>query len=250
MQAFASMGGGRAPLVGESEPGPHGRGPAGVAGSSTHEEAFAEFKRSVLERQVNYLVGVKKRTFFPDIPDSELEKIEPGTKHRMRREAAHACRALLSAARDELAQAQGGGDRAAGKTSAIGVQSAYRNFREDTAAWNSTFRQYYQEMVDGGVFEGHELGSEARQHMLRQMISYKAPPGYSNHSNGMAVDFNTRHGKIKYAAKKAQNAGWKKTWLHHWLVEHAAEYGFKPLATEAWHWDFDPSLRSAPQGIE
>jgi hypothetical protein len=232
----------RIPIIGEPSPGSRGRGSIGLAGASHDDDALAEFKRTVRERQIEYLVNVKKRTFFPDIPEKELEKVEETGKHRMRREAALACRELLAAARAALAAAQGTGDRSAGRTSSIGIQSAYRNLRED-----STFNDYYKEMVEKQTYAGNELGTGALEYMLQQMISFKAPPGYSNHSNGMAVDFNTVHDKTTYQAKKKQNDGWKRTWLHRWLVQQAGSYGFKPLATEAWHWDFDPSLRRKEQ---
>ncbi len=103
-------------------------------------------------------------------------------------------------------------------------------------------------MVEGQLFAGSELGPEALRHMFELMKKFKAPPGYSNHSNGMAVDFNTVQGKVKYEAKKAQNDAWKGTWLHRWLVANAARFGFKPLSTEAWHWDFDPALRTRNSG--
>jgi LAS superfamily LD-carboxypeptidase LdcB len=80
------------------------------------------------------------------------------------------------------------------------------------------------------------------------MKDFKAPPGYSNHSNGMAVDFNTTQAKQKYAAKKKQNDAWKKTWFHDWLTHNARRFGFKPLSTEAWHWDYDPSVKPPAKG--
>lgn len=49
-------------------------------------------------------------------------------------------------------------------------------------------------------------------------------------------------------AKKAQNDGWKSTWLHRWLVANAARFGFKPLSTEAWHWDYDSALKARSAG--
>ena len=64
----------------------------------------------------------------------------------------------------------------------------------------------------------------------------KAAPGFSNHSSGIAVDFTTTEGKDTLGAYKSQNARWKKSWLHQWLVTNAATYNFEPLATEAFHW--------------
>lgn len=234
----------RGPIMGEPTLARGARGPVGLDGAATAKAALKEFKRALRERQIEYLVSVKKRAFFRDLSDMELERIDPNGPHRMRREAALACRELLAEARAALSEAQSGADRTANQTKAIGVQSAYRSFREDERAWNNTFNKYYGEMVESQLFAGNELGAAALQHMFELMKKYKAPPGYSNHSNGMAVDFNTVQGKVKYEAKKAQNVGWKRTWLHSWLVANAARFGFKPLATEAWHWDYDSALKA------
>lgn len=37
---------------------------------------------------------------------------------------------------------------------------------------------------------------------------------------------------------KTHRQGWKATWLHAWLVDNAQRYGFYPLSTEVWHWDY------------
>jgi D-alanyl-D-alanine carboxypeptidase len=238
----------RIPIVGEAAP-KKARGSHGLPGADG--DALKAFKKTLVDRHIEYMVTVKKRSCFPDIPDKELEYIEIGGKDRMRKEAALACRALLGAARAALAGGPSAGDTLAAKTTSIGIQSAYRNYREDSAAWEKTFGQYYTQMIDEGAFAGDELGRGALNHLLTQMIKYKAPPGYSNHSNGLAVDFNTKHGKITYAASKEQNPGWKTTWFHRWLtaaksegssVTNAASFGFKPLSTEAWHWDYDSAL--------
>lgn len=51
-----------------------------------------------------------------------------------------------------------------------------------------------------------------------------APPGYSNHEGGVAVDINTARGT---------NAAFQ------WLNDNAANYGFhRTVATEPWHWEF------------
>jgi len=52
------------------------------------------------------------------------------------------------------------------------------------------------------------------------MCNQAAAPGYSNHQGGHAVDIN-------------QTAG-----VHSWLVAHAATYGFTPIASESWHWEW------------
>ena len=76
------------------------------------------------------------------------------------------------------------------------------------------------------------------------MVSYysgrKAAPGFGNHTNGIAMDFVTTQGGTALGANMSQNRLWVASWLHHWLVDHAGDFNFKPIATEAWHWEYRP----------
>ena len=77
---------------------------------------------------------------------------------------------------------------------------------------------------------------------MRILVAYytprKAAPGFSNHTNGIAVDFNTRQGPDTLAASTSQTGAWMASWLHRWLVTSAATFHFHPLSSEAWHWDY------------
>lgn len=73
--------------------------------------------------------------------------------------------------------------------------------------------------------------------MVSRMVVKKAVPGFSNHTRGLAVDFRTRQGEWTLRASSAQKDGWPNTWLHQWLVRHAATYNFEPYEEEPWHWD-------------
>lgn len=53
-----------------------------------------------------------------------------------------------------------------------------------------------------------------------------ARPGTSNHGKGSAID-------VKNCKKG--------TPLHNWLVKNASKFNFRPLASEAWHWDHSSS---------
>jgi hypothetical protein len=53
-----------------------------------------------------------------------------------------------------------------------------------------------------------------------------AKPGTSNHGKGSAID-------VKNCKKG--------TPLHNWLVKNASKFNFRPLASEAWHWDHSSS---------
>jgi len=63
-----------------------------------------------------------------------------------------------------------------------------------------------------------------------------ARPGTSNHQSGVALDFNTLG--VKGNKKRGRGA------VYNWLAKHAAEYGFKRIALEHWHWEHQPSLRA------
>ena len=69
----------------------------------------------------------------------------------------------------------------------------------------------------------------------------KAPPGKSNHSNGIAVDF-TATVDGKDIPNEYNNQGpWRKgagKATFEWLRDNAHSFGFKNLSTEAWHYDW------------
>lgn len=67
-----------------------------------------------------------------------------------------------------------------------------------------------------------------------------APPGYSNHQSGHAIDFlsifrhvNGRVGSSGSCQTAHGNTDWE------WLVNNAERFGFGQLPIEAWHWDAD-----------
>lgn len=66
-----------------------------------------------------------------------------------------------------------------------------------------------------------------------------APPGYSNHQMGLAIDFDGPSAKNLSAqdcTSRVTQPG-DPTW--NWLEGHAAAYGFKQYSAESWHWDPD-----------
>jgi hypothetical protein len=189
----------------------------------------------------------KGRRFFNDISASELSPIEKGKA--MRAEAAGKCIELLRAAREDLARDQMGPpadsadsarEHLARSVRSIGIGSAYRSHAEERLIWaNDCFPKYYRATYGRRMAaQGGPHGEEAVRIMVEYFSPRKAPPGFSNHSNGNAVDFMTIQGGITYTANTSQRVGWRKTWLHAWLLEHANQYGFRPLQSEEWHWDF------------
>lgn len=233
--AEADAGSGPRGPISDPSATPVAAGPAGLLDESTAEAQLAQFKRDVIAAQITHLLA-KGRTFFADVPKAELGKIEG--PHKMRKEAAVSCRALLAAARAAHTAAKDAGDVVAAEASGIGIKSAYRTFEEDTAAWEKAFREHYGKMKKQKKYARDPFGPAALELITAKMISFKAPPGYSNHSNGKAVDFKTTQGIVDYVADSNQREGWRTTWLHQWLVKNASKFDFKPLSTEEWHWDY------------
>jgi hypothetical protein len=176
------------------------------------------------------------KMYFPPVPNADLQEVEGGFV--MRRAAAQDCITLLAAARADLAKAKSTGDDNARKVASFGLCSAYRDYTQDMRAWDSSFRTHYDATRgDRSAAPGGAHGPAAVQLLVRRLQKYKAVPGFSNHSNGTAVDFQTTEGGTNYAARSSQRAGWRGTWFHAWLVANAGNHGFRPLATEEWHWD-------------
>jgi LAS superfamily LD-carboxypeptidase LdcB len=207
----------------------------------TVERTFAQFQQAVLEAETEHSKR-RGREYFAPVPESDLEVVEG--RFKLRKNAAKSCREMLAAARAALEAAKAAAAKAkkadrASKTRSIGICSAYRDYDDDLRAWRNAFKKHYDEMIETKKFVGHEHGKLAQQHMVTTLIPLKAPPGFSNHSNGTAVDFQTDFNGTAYLANSSQRDGWRTTWLHPWLVANAATYGFRPLSSEEWHWDHD-----------
>lgn len=226
----------------------HKRGPAGLprppavpkdpskeSRGGTSRRRRKEFKADVLRKQIAREISQGK-VRLDAIPDAELEIVE-GDKC-MRKVAAASCRRLLADARTALAEAKASGDASARRTRSIGLCSAYRTYEYETGLWNGAFNKHFKKMVESKVFAGDEYGEGAERHMVVKLGKVKAAPGFSNHSDGKAVDFATTYDGQELVANTDQIAAWRKAWLYRWLVANGARYGFKQLPTEEWHWDY------------
>lgn len=213
---------------------------------AAHGLAYEEFRAKVLAAAI--LDRFRKgRRRFPNLAAANLSLIENG--RMMRPEAAASCIQLLTAARRDLAAEQMGPpvdlaakkrQDAAREVRSIGIASAYRNYEEETHIWKiDCFPAYYKATAPEreALAEGPH-GDEAIGVLVTYFSPRKAPPGFSNHSDGRAVDFTTTQAGTEYTAHGYQRTGWRRTWLHRWLVQHAGKYGFQPLESEEWHWDF------------
>jgi hypothetical protein len=194
---------------------PLGYGASLPAHGLTYEESRAKvLEAAILDR------FRKGRPRFPDLASGDLSLIEKGKM--MRSEAAASCIQLLTAARRNLAADQMGPpldpaakkrQDAAREVRSIGIALAYRNHEEETRIWKTDcFPAYYKATAP----EREALaGGPHCEAAIAVLVAYfsppKVPPGFSNHSDGRAVDFTTTQAGTEYAAHGYQRTGWRRT---------------------------------------
>ena len=194
------------------------------------------FMRAVYDAHVAHALA-QHRVFRTGLPSSQLATVEG--HHRMRTDAAPFCRQLLARARTDRTAAAARGDALAAAASGIGIRSAHRTASEELGIWAGLFPRYYRDTASRrAAAPGGPHGAAAVAIMVRHYSGRKAAPGFSNHTNGIAVDFTTTQGGTSLGAEESQAAAWMASWLHRWLVSNAATFHFRPLSTEAWHWDY------------
>jgi LAS superfamily LD-carboxypeptidase LdcB len=199
---------------------------------ATEEETA--FKHEVYE--AHFRRASRAHEYFPGLTKN-LALVEHG--YEMRSDAAAAARSLLAAARAELKRQQDAGDAHARRVTSITLTSGYRDPRKDFRLWDSYYQGFYNETrADRRALPGGEHGKQAAAYLAAHIGKYKAAPGYSKHTQGIAFDITTTEGGVHYTADKRQNAAWESTWLRQWLLGNAARFGFHPIATEAWHWEY------------
>jgi LAS superfamily LD-carboxypeptidase LdcB len=188
------------------------------------------FMRAVYERHVERQKAAGG-TFTGDLPKSQLETIEG--RHEARKDAARAARALLAEARAALA-AEGLASRVH-----IGIVSAYRSAGLQFQIWQGKGRQggfpyYYRQLLKKGRLRPGDYGPQAVDVTAREIAQWVAAPGYSNHQDGLAIDF-----AIGEVGRGLGKIG-PRAWLYRWLTANARRFGFHPYAKEAWHWTYRP----------
>jgi hypothetical protein len=227
---------------------------------------FKAFEQDVLAAHVKR--SSRRKAPLAGIEEGKLEEVEKG--HQLRKEAAKKCRELLKAARADLAsereallkkpkadqdreqkEAHARGEVLVTQVVSIGITSGYRSFEHDSALWHRYFRKKYYPTLYPSLsrlnwWEGGLHGRKAVSDTVAFVGKRKAAPGFSNHTNGIAVDFFTVEGGKTLQAEtghgnkdlKRLNARWEKSWLYRWLDKHRKEYGVHRILTEAWHWEF------------
>jgi LAS superfamily LD-carboxypeptidase LdcB len=196
-----------------------------------------EFKHKVYEAACQRASHTRK--YFGGVEPSNLSTVEGS--YKMRSDAAEAAKKLLAAVRAELKTQQAAKTADAMKVTVIAITSGYRDPKKDFGLWDKYFEGYYKNTeADRAALAGGPHGPAAVDFLAKYIGKYKAAPGYSNHTQGIAFDITTTEGGKVYTADKKQNAAWEKTWLRKWLLANAGTYGFRKLETEAWHWDWKP----------
>ncbi len=181
----------------------------------------------------------ERRPFVGDVPITELEIVENGVP--LRAEAALACRALLAAAREALAQAQTAGDPAAKATRSIAAVSGYRSATRQFELWQRNFPRYFAHTEDArAAAPGGPFGEEAEKIAYARVANLLAAPGFSLHNDGRAIDFGTNASGRDLGPSSAQREHWRRAWLFGWLMANAGPYGFVQnlKIDEPWHWEY------------
>jgi LAS superfamily LD-carboxypeptidase LdcB len=186
---------------------------------------------------------------FPDRRPDELRHI-PGTeKVYTLPETADAAGRLIAAANTALAEARAHGDQDALRTKRITATSGYRSSTWQRRRWLELFTKYYnQSRATRATLPGGPHSKAALAYMLRRKVDGGfgvpgriAAPGYSNHENGIAVDlYQIRTPNLPNSTADTDRAKWRATWFYKWLTDerNGLRFGFKQLATEEWHWEF------------
>ena len=215
------------------------------------------FRDRVLEA---HLARSREREGAPqrDLAPDELERV-PGSAVCTAHATARAAGRLLAAANAGLSTAQQAGDPDAQHTLRLTVNSGYRSSQEQRALWLGYFSDedgyYNSTRAARGKLPDGPHSQQAVAYLLTSLRDSGfglggriAAPGYSNHQGGIAVDFHqerVRGYPVRNKSDRESRARWRATWFHHWLRDNAAGYGFHPIDTEEWHWEYRPGATSA-----
>ncbi|TYB51329.1 S8 family serine peptidase [Nonomuraea sp. PA05] len=242
---------------GESEPEEADPGP--WTGTAEQEDFRARVLAEHLRRS-----RASKGDPQRDLRDDELAGIARtpmtgGGRKRVRTATAtaQAVDDLLEAANTALAAAQQAGHADARRTVELTVTSGYRGGAHQRQLWLDHFSgKYYNRSREAraGIAEGPHSDA-AVDYLLRPrgqggygLGGRIAAPGYSNHQNGVALDFyqvRTAGQAIPNDSDDPARCRWRHTWFHGWMRRNAAGRGFRPLATEEWHWEYRPGVPAA-----
>jgi hypothetical protein len=215
---------------------------AGTSRSKEHATRHAasplspleKFKKALIAKQVANRVAHGKKAIL-GLDAESLSPIPGGERMQMKSEVAP----LFKAMWDEIVSDH---KARAGATAgdSIGVASAYRSAKQDEGAWQRAFPKYLGATREVRLKTRDEYGPKALEIIFRHMNGKKAPPGFSGHTHGIAVDLTTTEKGQKWIVNSnyEHQVGWQKTWLYQWLVANAWKHKFYQLKTETWHWEY------------
>ncbi len=167
---------------------------------------------------------------------------------------------LLAAANAALALAQQAGDADAQRTVRLTATSGYRGSDHQRRLWLGYFASKYYNRTRAARLglPGGPHSDAALEYLLRSRKAGGygvggriAAPGFSNHQGGIALDFwqqrTPGHG-IANDSDDASRSRWRRSWFHGWMLTQAEIYGFQPITTEEWHWEYRPAA-TAPSEV-
>jgi hypothetical protein len=154
------------------------------------------FRRTVYEKQLEMSASDPRKQFLKALTPDQLEKVEAGHKLRKGAVAVDAT-SLLAQARRDLATEREQAKRGAAvlKVGSIGIGSAYRSLQTELGAWERAYATSFSATkAKREALKDGEFGDAAAKLMARRMYLFKASPGYSKHTKGLAIDGSTRLG--------------------------------------------------------
>ncbi|HEX2658385.1 MAG TPA: D-alanyl-D-alanine carboxypeptidase family protein [Polyangia bacterium] len=203
-------------------------------GPPTASPELAQFKKDLIAMQVEARVKQGKKAIL-GLTGEELKHLEEARPFQMAAAVAPEFDKMWKKAKEDFAKRS-----AANPTDFITVASTYRSAQQDAIAWENAFVGYYNDTLEERQKTGYEFSHDALVKIFNFMNGKKAPPGFSGHTHGIAADLLVKENGVtwKVDSHHANQVGWQKTWLYHWLVDNAAQYHFFQLKTETWHWEY------------
>jgi hypothetical protein len=120
----------------------------------------------------------------------------------------------------------------------VQVAVGYRDALYDLHLWEESFDGFYKaNKASLHTGPNGQFDEKAVKTLVKAISPFKAAPGFSNHTQGIAVDFLTVDDKGTLKISHKQEKRWEQSWLYKWLHDHKSETGWDRIPTEAWHWE-------------
>ena len=188
------------------------------------------------------------RPFVADVSNADLGTIEG--RYLARTAAAADCVRLLAAVRRDIINQN--------RPVQVGLTSAYRSASEQFRLWQQYFTEpngYYERTATQRRNQPDGEHSEAAAQQTAAFVRGRiGTPGFSNHNNGLAVDFlNVVNGSnVPNRTTDAATQQWRQSWFWDWLVANAQTYNFyqNTAINEPWHWEYRAPVVPPPRPAE